>query len=328
MIRSTLANLRGGGSLANELIQNADDADGARRLVFRFTADYLEVSDDGGFRACQQPNDPDECPWELAGRRACDFHAFRELGGASKADDPSLTGAFGIGFLAVYQITDHPELFSRGIHWILDEENEVVNVCDGCDEAHITTGTTFRLPWAKRRTHLREALGAEPVSAADRRRLLRQLIEQVPHAMIFLRKLREIEITDETSTIARFTRSVNGETVGVDKPAIGLLPPHRDVGQRGEQGRGRLRELVDPPSQAVERPQRSRSGTVIHHARECRRGFERQRQPGICLLEGGDRLLRDGNRHVAPVKDPVGQRQRSGGGCGRAGIGCGRQRLL
>jgi len=77
MIRSTLANLRGSGSLANELIQNADDADGARRLVFRFTADYLEVRDDGGFRACQQPNDPGECPWELAGRRAGDFHASR-----------------------------------------------------------------------------------------------------------------------------------------------------------------------------------------------------------------------------------------------------------
>ena len=219
MIRSTLANLRGGGSLANELIQNADDADGAHRLAFRFTADYLEVSDDGGFRACRQPNDPGDCPWELACCCPCDFHAFRELGGASKAGDPTLTGAFGIGFLAVYQITDHPELFSRGIHWILDEENEAVDVCDGCNQAHVTTGTTFRLPWAKRRTRLREALGAEPVSARDRRHLLRQFVEQVPRAMIFLRKLQEIEITDETSTIPPFRRLVDGETVHISGPA-------------------------------------------------------------------------------------------------------------
>jgi hypothetical protein len=219
MIRSTLANLRGGGSLANELIQNADDADGAQRLVFRFTADYLEVSDDGGFRACQQPNDPGDCPWEREGRRPCDFHAFRELGGASKAGDPSLTGAFGIGFLAVYQITDHPELFSHGIHWILDEENEAVHVCDGCDQAHVTTGTTFRLPWAKRRTRLREELGAEPVSADDRRRLRRQFIEQVPRAMIFLHKLKKIEIIDGTSTPVPFTRKVDGETVRISSPA-------------------------------------------------------------------------------------------------------------
>ena len=58
-----------------------------------------------------------------------------------------------------------------------------------------------------------------PVSATDRRRLQRQLIEQVPHAMIFLRKLRKIEITNETSTIARFTRSPNGETVSINGPA-------------------------------------------------------------------------------------------------------------
>ena len=218
MIRSTLANLRGGGSLANELIQNADDADGAHRLRFQFTDDYLEVSDDGGFRACEQPNDPDECPWELEGRRACDFHAFRELGGASKAGDPSLTGAFGIGFLSVYQVTDHPELFSRGIHWVLDEADESVIVCEGCNETHITTGTKFRLPWAKRKTRLREALGAETISADDRRRLLRQFVEQIPHAMIFLRKLQEIEIADETSTTARFSRSAEGGTVHINGP--------------------------------------------------------------------------------------------------------------
>ena len=218
MIRSTLANLRGGGSLANELIQNADDADDAHRLVFRFTDDYLEVSDDGGFRACPQPNGRDECPWELAGHRACDFHAFRELGGASKSGDPSLTGAFGIGFLSVYQVTDHPELFSRGIHWILDEADQSVTVCDGCAETHITAGTKFRLPWAKRKSRLREALGAETISAEDRRRLLRQFVEQVPHAMIFLRKLREIEIGDETSTTVRFSRSARGDTVRINAP--------------------------------------------------------------------------------------------------------------
>ena len=84
MIASTLANLRGAGSLVNEPIQNADDADGARQLVFRFTPDYLEVVDDGGFRSCGQPNDEGDCPWELDGKRPCDFHAFRQLGGATR----------------------------------------------------------------------------------------------------------------------------------------------------------------------------------------------------------------------------------------------------
>ena len=167
----------------------------------------------------RQPNDQGACPWELAGQRACDFHAFRELGGASKANDPSLTGAFGVGFLSVYQITDHPELFSRGIHWILDEEDEAVNVCDGCSQTHVMAGTTFRLPWARRPTRLREALGAEPVTADDRRRLLRQFVEQAPQAMIFLHQLREIEIADETSTSRIFSRDPDGDTVSITGPA-------------------------------------------------------------------------------------------------------------
>jgi hypothetical protein len=218
-IRSMLANLRGGGSLANELIQNADDAEGARRLVFRFTSDYLEVSDNGGFRSCMQPNDPEDCPWEADGRRPCDFHAFRELGAASKASDPNLTGAFGIGFLAVYQITDRPELFSRGIHWILDEANESVDVCDGhCGKSHTTAGTTFLLPWAKEMTYLREKLGAETVSAEDWQRLLRQFRQQVPASMIFLHNLREIQILRETETVACFSRWPDGGKVRISGP--------------------------------------------------------------------------------------------------------------
>lgn len=219
MIRSTLANLRGAGSLANELIQNADDADGARQLLFRFAPGYLEVIDDGGFRSCGQPNDAGDCPWELDGGRPCDFHAFRELGGATKAADASLTGAFGIGFLAVYQITDHPELFSGGLHWTLDEAEESVIVCDGCGEPHRASGTMFRLPWATRRTRLREQLGAETISANDRRRLLRQFVAQVPCAMVFLRKLETIEIMDGSKKIAQFDRSVVDNTVRISGPA-------------------------------------------------------------------------------------------------------------
>src|SRR3954466_816642 len=82
-IRSTLQNLGGAGALANELIQNADDA-GARHLTFRFTAEALEVIDNGGFDSCGDL-EADVCLW-LARRRKkrrCDFHAFQEIAGAS-----------------------------------------------------------------------------------------------------------------------------------------------------------------------------------------------------------------------------------------------------
>src|SRR5262245_43567750 len=107
-IRSTLADLQGSGSLAQELIQNADDAE-ASELTFRFTEGALVVEDDGGFTKCADPA-ARECAYLEKKRRVCDFHAFRELGGATKRTDPLTTGAFGIGFLSVYQVTDRPEI--------------------------------------------------------------------------------------------------------------------------------------------------------------------------------------------------------------------------
>src|SRR3954447_5489171 len=78
MIARALQNLRGAGALANELIQNADDAAEARHLGFSFGPDALEVSDDGGFEPCDDL-DADVCAWERSGREGrvrCDFHAF------------------------------------------------------------------------------------------------------------------------------------------------------------------------------------------------------------------------------------------------------------
>src|SRR4051794_16137951 len=135
-IARALQNLRGAGALAHELMQNADDAVGATSLTFRFGPDALEVIDNGGFESCGDLG-AKTCAWDGRRRNAkrrCDFHAFRQLAGASKADDPALTGAFGIGFLSVYQVTDRPEVFSAGEHWLIDEteiESRRIRRCGG-----------------------------------------------------------------------------------------------------------------------------------------------------------------------------------------------------
>jgi len=88
-LRTLAADLTGGASLAYELIQNADDAPGVTQLTFDFRESGLHVKNDGSFRAE-------------------DFGRLQRLAGGGKRTEAETTGAFGVGFTSVYQITDHP----------------------------------------------------------------------------------------------------------------------------------------------------------------------------------------------------------------------------
>ena len=61
-LANELGNLTGYDSLANELIQNADDAEDATSIVFDVRADALVVENDGEFSDCGDELAP-ECPW-------------------------------------------------------------------------------------------------------------------------------------------------------------------------------------------------------------------------------------------------------------------------
>ena len=166
-----LRDLQGYRTLAHELIQNADDAANATSMSFDVTDEAFIVDNDGVFRDCGQV-DASECPWKADGNHnhRCDFHRFRYVAAGDKRGEANTTGAFGIGFIAVYQITDKPEVLSAGRHWILHEDQPAerrIEVCPGCVNCTGTTlpGTRFILPWVRDvHSSLRKALGAEPVS--------------------------------------------------------------------------------------------------------------------------------------------------------------------
>jgi hypothetical protein len=213
-IRSTLADLQGSGSLAQELIQNADDAE-ATKLTFHFTPEALVVEDDGGFTKCADPAAP-ECGYADTSR-VCDFHAFRELGGATKRSDALTTGAFGIGFLSVYQVTDRPEIISSGLHWIVDEANRRQLPCLRCERRHRTQGTEIVLPWARTRTPLRKALGATVVTEGVQRNLVRDFVAAIPECMLFLPYLKTISVVAD-STRRTFKRDETENAIVVTGP--------------------------------------------------------------------------------------------------------------
>ena len=103
-LRGQLNGLQGIPTLCYELIQNADDVKdengnpGASRITFDVCDDALYVYNDGVFRDI-------------------DFERMEKVSWGNKREEEGTTGAFGLGFISVYQVTDSPEIFSSGRHW-------------------------------------------------------------------------------------------------------------------------------------------------------------------------------------------------------------------
>ena len=191
-IERTLGDLQGSQTAIFELIQNADDAPGATRMRFVVRDEVLEVWNDGVFEHCSDVKSP-ECEWLGTRKHRCDFHSFRKLSSGDKRNRPGTTGAFGVGFTAVYQLTDLPELLSSGEHWIVDEMAAEQDRIQRSTTPVDHYGTTFRLPWAVVRSPFREAIHQEPVSAEAIRSFMDVLLAAIPAAMPFLKKLETIE---------------------------------------------------------------------------------------------------------------------------------------
>jgi Domain of unknown function (DUF3883) len=221
-----LRNLQGFATLANELIQNADDVTkddgtaGAKWMAFDISNTALVVDNDGAFSDCGQVEEP-ECPWRHDPARGymCDFHGFRSVASGHKREREGTTGAFGIGFISVYQITDRPELISAGRHWILREdrpENERIGVCLGCEvcQAPGLPETRFILPWIfDGESPLRRALRAPAQSPDSPHQLQEELSRSLPAAMIFLKHLNSMDVSVGGKKILGLQRVIEKDSV-------------------------------------------------------------------------------------------------------------------
>jgi hypothetical protein len=219
-IARILRDLTGFTTLAFELIQNADDADGADQLTFDISDQALVVWNNGQFTDChRQDLPPQECPWLKEREHLCDFHSFRLVGSEDKRRRADATGAFGIGFTAVYQITDRPELISSGRHWIIDETKTRgrITECEGCEACATESGTRFVLPWARDpESPFRRRTRAPAVAASAPEALLEEFTRAIPAAMLFLRKLTRIEVHRDGVALVSLERAVGDDEVLLD----------------------------------------------------------------------------------------------------------------
>ena len=112
-IQNLLADYSDGMAIFKEMIQNADDA-GATEVKFmydeRTNADHCTYLIDKGMRDCQGP-----ALWVYNNQVFSDedFQNITKLGGATKATYDNKIGKFGLGFNAVYNVTDVPSFISR-----------------------------------------------------------------------------------------------------------------------------------------------------------------------------------------------------------------------
>ena len=193
-LEAQLRDLTGIATLAYELIQNADDVqdDNGRSsttyLSFDITDTALIVENNGVFRPV-------------------DFERLQNLAGGGKREEAGTTGAFGIGFVAVYQITDAPEIFSNGLHWTIRP--------DAVPEQRIqerkvtTTGTCFRLPWAfDTGSSIRRTLRMEAIQPDQLDGFATTIASAIETAALFLQQIEVLEVKRNGRLLQCITRKM------------------------------------------------------------------------------------------------------------------------
>ena len=95
-----------------ELLQNADDA---QATVICFIKDPRQHPQKSVFGESWKPlQGPALCVYNNKPFTTTDIDGIQNLGEGSKGDDPNKTGQYGVGFNAVYHLTDAPSFISKG----------------------------------------------------------------------------------------------------------------------------------------------------------------------------------------------------------------------
>ena len=142
--------------------------------------------------------------------REIDFERLSDVASGSKRSETGdrTTGAFGVGFISVYQVTDNPEIHSAGRTWILRPDNPENKRIEERPDPSITrdSGTMSRLPWAFKESRVREALKARTVDAAYVDSFVDELRESLPRAILFLKNLERIELLRNGETVSAVSK--------------------------------------------------------------------------------------------------------------------------
>ncbi len=218
-----LTNLTEPQQLFYELVQNADDDADATEISFTFSPSDLTVWNDGKFSRCTNFDDVSlSCNFgdgSAKGNRSCDFHRLEEIQNAEKSKVEDTTGAFGIGFNAVFIVSDKPELISSGVHlsFYNDESDPGMDTCEerecmrGCGDS---PGTKLILPWATEEGSKGRNFYEQPaITPTDFARYQEAAVASAPMALLFNKNLKKISVKNRDGTIHQWTKTVDSQTI-------------------------------------------------------------------------------------------------------------------
>ncbi|XP_053379066.1 sacsin-like [Mercenaria mercenaria] len=205
-----------------ELLQNADDAKATEIVFIKDSTSYS--TDDIPVETFKPLQGPALCVYNNSAFSKEDLRGITQLGKGSKANDPSKTGKYGVGFNAVYHITDAPSFYTAGeelengetlcifdplarfvprvsehkpgkrfknVQWLRENHADVLK---GYHEKRFPNlrekGTMFRFPLRTEPSDIKD----DVVDLSELSNILKIFCEELRYSMIFLKYLETVKI--------------------------------------------------------------------------------------------------------------------------------------
>ncbi|XP_048582130.1 sacsin-like [Nematostella vectensis] len=212
------------GAILKELLQNADDAKASKIC---FIKDLRRHPSERIFERSWKPlQGPALCVYNDSPFTTPDIEGIQRLGEGSKGDDPNKTGQYGVGFNAVYHMTDCPSFVSKG-----QEAGEIMCVFDpnltfvpgATDEAPgrqykeldhlrnvfsdvfpcylgehfpVENATMFRFPLRDVHMASSSKISNKPFDIEQLNKLVRTFKAEMFHSLLFVNNVREISLCE------------------------------------------------------------------------------------------------------------------------------------
>ena len=218
--------------ILKEMIQNADDANASE---IHFIKDFRTHGCSAIFDNFEEFQGPSLLVFNDSPFSQADLEGLQNLGVGSKNADPAKTGQYGVGFNAVYNLTDLPSFLTKGTeieggetlcildplqkhcseycgmrYDVSDVRVAFSDVISGyCEEFFLGSkqcGTMFRFPLRQSDSDL-----GKPVTDEMMKKILDTLIADMRDILLFLRNIKKITISDISDGTLKHLHSVSVE---------------------------------------------------------------------------------------------------------------------